>query len=232
MWIRFQLRMCANLVGCLLVCLAGCDGSEANKNASLNPSGSSASLDREEEEAFAEDEERFLELKAKFAEIIESASARFHPLVYKFDEDLLTKMDQAEARLSSGVSSSSKEPTAPRLIPELDPDEEDDHLRQSIKRWSEKTGKDFRAEIDRLKTDLAGVDQTKAFHPEFHKKFSAVFDVFVPIEVLEMRERRNRSIHQKVRELLEPVRTTHPRMVKFFEKQIADPPYNDPDAKS
>ena len=215
----------ATFIG-LLLGLAGCDGGTP-----VNPPGGEPVAQSDgQSEAMAEGTRQFDEIKGTFAQIIEEESARYHPLVYRFDEDLLAKMDGVESKLSRKSPPSDADATKVRLIPEVDADQEEDHFRESIRRWSAKTKRDFREAIDRLKADLAAVDKTKAFHPEFHKKFSAVFDEFIPIEVLEMRERRNRAIHRRVRELLDPHRNERPRTVAYFEKQIAGPPYQDPDS--
>jgi hypothetical protein len=141
-------------------------------------------------------------------------------------------MDGVESRLSGKSPKSEGDAGSVRLIPEIEAGEENDHFRESIARWSKKTGRDLRAEIDRLKAERATADQTKGFHPEFQRKFSEVFDSFIPIEVVEIRERRNRVIHRQVRALLDPYRATRPRTVEYFEKQIAVAPYQDPDARS
>ncbi|WP_422924398.1 hypothetical protein [Singulisphaera sp. PoT] len=166
----------------------------------------------------------FLKIKGDFDRIIAEASEHYHPLVYHFDEDLLNKMDREEKKLQGGTVE------AARLIPEIEAKEEDDHFRETIRRWAEKSGKDFRASLDGLAKARAQVDPKKPFHPEFHKEFAEVFDDFIAIEVAEMRERRNRVIHDRLRETLDPHRARYPKIAEHFESLVAVPPYQLPEA--
>src|SRR4051794_25076611 len=119
------------------------------------------------------------EISQALTKVINEASDRYRPLDYEYDEDLLTTIDGIEAYLSGKRA---KDPP-PRSLPRLDKDEEYAHYRQCISRWKAKTGRELRTEIDALKSDVAGRDPKKAFHPEFHKAFSNTFDDFIKIEV-------------------------------------------------
>ena len=90
-----------------------------------------------------------------------------------------------------------------------------DHFRETLRRWKAKTGKDLRAEIDKLKAEVAARKPGgPPFHPDFHKHFSAVFDDLIPIEVAEIRERRNRYLHEKAKRSSTPTgRSTPPSCV-------------------
>jgi hypothetical protein len=102
-----------------------------------------------------------------------------------------------------------------------------DHFRETIARWRAKTGKDLRAEIDPLKAQVAARKPgDPPFHPEFHKRFSAAFDALIPIEVAEIRERRNRVIHERAKPLLDAYRDKLPDIVLELETALNQPPYN------
>lgn len=208
----------------VLSALSGCDQPSSTPAAAQAPSVTLA-----ERAAVDSDPEAFGKLKGELGQIIDDASSRYHPIVYHYDEDLLAKMDGVVAHLQ-GDAKPAAGAEAVRHFPEIDAKEEDDHFRETIRRWSEKTGKDLRAAIDGLKRDLAAVDKSKPFHPEFHKAFSVVFDDFIAIEVAEIRERRNRVIHARTRELLDPYRSSRPKIVAYFEGTIAGPPYQEPPA--
>ncbi len=167
--------------------------------------------------------EVFQKIKGEFDRIVEESSNRYHPLVYHFDEDLLSKMNDEEKWLRDGAKPAGSEPQ--RWIPEIDKKEEDDHFRETIRRWSEKTGRNFREALDELTRARAQVDPKEPFHPAFHKQFGSVFDDFIAIEVAEMRERRNRAIHKRLRGALDPHRTELPLIAAHFEALIAVPPY-------
>lgn len=79
-----------------------------------------------------------------------------------------------------------------------------------------------------LKADVAARRPGEAFHPEFQRKFSQVFDRFIAIEVAEMRERRNRAIHAAAESLLAPFRADHPEPVRRIQELLDRPPYNLP----
>jgi hypothetical protein len=160
--------------------------------------------------------------------LMNEATARFRSLDYEYDEDLLQTLDRTEASLSG------KTPRLhPRAMPKLDEQEEAEHFRETFRRWKAQTGKDLRAEIDKLKADVAARKPGgPAFHPEFHKRFSVAFDDLIPIEVAEIRERRNRYIHQKAKPLLDSNREKDPDTVREFEAILNKPPYNIPPPES
>jgi len=164
------------------------------------------------------------ELTGELSTIITEAGSRYASLEHEYDEHLLALVDKAEAHLSG-----KQKGPAPRAMPKLSEQEEYDHLRETIRRWEAKTGKKLRAEIDPLIAEVAARKPGgPPYHPDFHKKFAAVFDSFIPIEVEEIRERRNRSIHEKARPLLEKYRATAPDQVKQFEATLNAPPYSLP----
>ena len=114
----------------------------------------------------------------------------------------------------------------------LDEQEEVDHFRETFRRWTAQTGKDLRAEIDKLKAEVAARKPGgPAFHPDFHKRFSAAFDDLIPIEVAEIRERRNQYIHRQAKTSLDSFREKDPDVVREFEDLLNRPPYNLPPMK-
>jgi hypothetical protein len=156
--------------------------------------------------------------------IISEAEVRFRPLNYEYDEDLLVIIDRAKAYLSGKTPG-----PAPRAMHRLDEREEMDHLTETIRRWEAKTGRDLRFEIDKLKAEVAErKPEGPRFHPEFHTRFSAVFDDFIRIEVAEIRERRNRYIHDKAKPLFDTYREKDPEGVRAQESFLGKPPYNVP----
>jgi len=162
------------------------------------------------------------DLTAELSKILNDASIRYGSLEYEYDENLLSTIDKAEAYLSG-----KQKGPAPRAMPKMSEKEEYDHLRTTIRRWQDQTGKDFRAEIDQLKAEVAARKPGgPAYHPDFHKRFAAVFDSFIPIEVKAIRERRNRAIHEAAKPLLEKYRATAPDVVKQYEATLNAPPYN------
>ncbi len=164
------------------------------------------------------------ELTAELSAILNKEELRYAALQYEYDEGLLATIDKAEAYLSGRLKG-----PAPRAMPKLTEQEEYDHLREVIRRWHAQSGMDLRAEIDRLKADVAARKPGGSpYHPEFHKKFAAVFDSFIPIEVTELRERRNRAIHQEAKPLLDKYRATAPDAVKQYEATLNAPPYSLP----
>jgi hypothetical protein len=168
------------------------------------------------------------ELKRELNEIIEEAASRYRPLVYHYDEDLLQKVDRIEARLRGAAVEAKEE--SERLIPGLEPAEEDDHFRETFRRWATKSGRDLRATIDDLKRQRAGLDPSKPFHPEFHRKFSEAFDDLIAVEVAEIRERRNREIQRRGQALLDRHRSDDPMARAAVEQVLEDPQYRVPDA--
>ena len=155
--------------------------------------------------------------------IVNEAGERYRPLIYEYDEGLLAIADRAESHLSG------KSPgPAPRFMPSLDEAEELDHFRITIRRWeAQEGGRSFRAAIDPLIAEVAARKPGEPFHPDFHKRFGVVFDSFIPIEVQDARERKNRAIHAKAKDLFAPHRAEHPAEVKPFEAMI-DQQYPEP----
>lgn len=201
----------------MLAALAGC-GSQAVPPATADAEGDPLGVARAR--ATAADPALFRELQGAFSSMLDEAGQHYQPVVYEYDEDLLAKVDHVEARLR-GVSDG--EPM--RVIPGIDLAEEDDHFRVAFRRWAEQTGLDLRAEVDRLKREKAALDPGEAFHPEFHRSFAAVFDSFIPIEVEEMRRRKNRVVHRKAEEMLAPHRESHPEIVAYFEAVLDQPQF-------
>jgi len=169
------------------------------------------------------------ELGGLLSDLINESNVRFRPLEYEYNEDLLKILDQFE-RYDSGKAPG----PAPRAMPKLDEEEELAHLRETVRRWQAKTGKNLRAEVDKLKAEVAARKAGgPAFHPEFQKHFSAVFDDFInPFEVDEIRERRNRYLHEKMRPLLDAYREKCPAYVREQEDFFNQPPYNLPSSGS
>jgi hypothetical protein len=162
------------------------------------------------------------EIGAGLNTLINDATSRFRPLDYEYNEELLQVLDRVEASLSGKAPG-----PFPRAMPKLDEQEERDHFRETFRRWTAKTGKDLRAEIDTLKAEVAARQPGgPAFHPEFQKHFSAVFDDLIPIEVIEIRERRNRYLHEQARPLFDSYRQKDPVAVRGLEDVLNQPPYN------
>jgi len=165
-------------------------------------------------------------LGGALSDVINDANVKYHALDYEYNEDLLSILDRVEARLSGGSAA-----LDPLPMPKLDEAEQLAHFKETIRRWTEKTKQDFRATIDALKADVAARKPgEKPFHPEFHKKFAAAFDDFIPIEVEEIRERRNRAIHEKAKPFLDEYRSSAPEVVRLHEQTLNAPPYNLPAA--
>jgi hypothetical protein len=164
-------------------------------------------------------------LRADLSRVINDATKLYKPLRYRYDEDLLTAIDQIEAHLSDGATG-----PAPRFLPDLTEQEESDHFRETIRRWEAQTGRSLRGAIDPLKAEVADRDPGGArFHPDFHKRCRAVFDDLIKIEVLEMRERRNRAIHQQAASLLDRYRATNPEEVRPYQESLDHGEYRVPD---
>jgi hypothetical protein len=158
--------------------------------------------------------------------IINDANDHFRVLDYDYDEDLLKILDRFEAYDSGKLDG-----PAPRAMPKLDEQEEIAHLHETVRRWHAKTGKDLRTEVDKLKAEVAERQPGgPAFYPAFHKRFGVAFDDLIPIEVAEMRERRNRYIHEKAKPLLDQYRGAYPELVRPQEEMLNQPPYNLPEA--
>jgi hypothetical protein len=160
------------------------------------------------------------ELSTGLTQIINDARIKYWPLRYEFAEDLLERLDQIESDLAG-----KKQGKAHRFLPNLDEVEEKAHFRETAQRWEAQTGKNFRTEIDRLKASVAARKPGERFHPEFQKDFSATFDDFIKIEVLEMRGRSNRVIHESAEKLFAKYRDGYPQLVLRFEAELKKPEY-------
>jgi len=167
-------------------------------------------------------------LMSEMNTLMNEATVRFRSLDYEYDEDLLQIVDRVEASLSGKAPG-----PYPRTMPKLDEQEEVEHFRETFRRWKAQTGKELRAEIDKLKAEVAARKPGgPAFHPDFHKRFSAAFDDLIPIEVAEIRERRNRYIHRRAKPLLDSYREKDPEAVRSYDEVLNQPPYNVPPPKS
>ena len=165
-------------------------------------------------------------LGAALSDVINDANTKYHPLTYEYNENLLTILDRVEARLS-GESAA----LDPLPMPKLDEAEQLAHFKETVRRWSEQTKKNLRTEIEPLKAEVAARKPgAKPFHPEFQKRFAAAFDDFIPIEVKELGERRNRVIHEKARPLFDEYRSSAPEAVRYYERTLDAAPYALPPA--
>jgi hypothetical protein len=199
---------------CALAWLSGCEGPA--RAPAAGGSATSPSPDKTQVSAASQ------EIGAGLNDLINDATARFRPLDYEYNEELLQIFDRVEASLSGKAPG-----PFPRAMSKLDEQEEKEHFRETFHRWRAKTGKDLRAEIDKLKAEVAARQPGgPAFHPEFQKHFSAVFDDLIPIEVAEIRERRNRYLHEQVKPLFDSHRQKDPAAVREFEDVLNQPPYN------
>src|SRR5262249_54150005 len=156
------------------------------------------------------------EVQGEVDRAINEAGTRYIPLEYRYSEVLLDMLDKVEAHLSGRT----KEPP-PRYMsgkekrPGLEPGEELDHFREVIRRWEPKTGKNLGATRDRLKPEVADRPPNgEPFNPAFQKRFSKAFDDLIQIEVQEIRERRNRAIHEAVRPVFAKYRQSSPEIVR------------------
>lgn len=202
---------------CLLwtIVAAGCDGrSTTGRGASPEP----PPLGRE-------DQAIYQQLETKIDKVINDHLIKYGELRYEYNEGLLAILDQIELTLSGKLAGN-----PPRFLSKLDPRDEHEHFRESVGRWEAKTGKSLRAEVDALKAEVAARPAGQSFHPEFQRKFSRAFDEFIPIEVAELHERRNRAIHADAEAILAPYRAEHPEPVRRVERLLSKPPYNLPGA--
>jgi hypothetical protein len=213
--VRAIARRDSLIVVWLTVIACGCGG--AGEGPAANP------LPEVDPAVLSADPEATQALQDAVTEAINSTTNRFKPLDYEYDEDLLAKLDQIEAHLSGKPDA-----PAPRFLPRLDPEEELEHYREVIKRWEAKTGKNLRKLIDPLKAEVAEFKPGETTHPEFHKRFSAAFDDFIPIEVEEMRERRNQALRAEAETAFASYRESHPKLVQYFESQLDQPQYRVP----
>jgi hypothetical protein len=167
--------------------------------------------------------ELYQELQGEVSRIINDTSIAYQQLDYDYAEDLLERLDRYEAYFSAD---SKGEP--PRYMPKLEPEVELAHIQEVIRRWEAQTGKDLRAEIDALKAEVEARTGEELFHPEFQKNFSVAFDDFIKIEVSEIQERRNRSIHEQAEAIFAPHRAEDPEIVEHFQAMIDTPQYAPP----
>jgi hypothetical protein len=172
----------------------------------------------------SDDEALFQKLRAEVSTVINDATIRYTPLQYRYSEGLLDILDQVERALSGKAQG---KPT--RFLPKLDAQDELDHFRETVRRWEAKTGRNLRTEVDVLKADVAARKPGERVHPEFQRRFAAVFDDLVALEVAELRERRNRAIHAAAEKILAPYRAEHAEPVRRLEAVLNAPPYNVPD---
>jgi hypothetical protein len=195
----------------------GCDSTGPNSAAPPDAKAQAAEALR------SADPKTFATIETDVRKVVNDATVRYWPLDYDTDEQLVEILDQAEAQIAAGASEPLK-----RYLNRLEPEEELDHFRETIRRWKTKTGLDLRATIDDLKADIAGRDPKQTTFPEFHKKFAATLADFVKLGHEELRERRNRMIHDNLDAALDPHRQTHPAIVEHFETFYSQPPYNLP----
>lgn len=199
----------------LAILAAGCGESPSSQLTADESSSRSASP----EEVAASSE-----ILQEMSKILNEADIQYRPLDYAYDEDLLEILERVDDALSGKTDS-----IEPRPMPKLEPAEELDHFRETIRRWTAATGKSLPDLIAPLKADVeARKPGGPAFHPEFHKKFSDAFNDLIPIEVAEIRERRNTMIHKQARPILDRFRESHPELVKAQEEQLNAPPYQLP----
>lgn len=190
---------------------AGCGSKPPEGNALEEPNSAAAVASPAENE-----------FNGKLSNLMNDLSVRYRPLEYEYDEDLLKILDRVEDRLAGR-----SEKLDPLPMKALTEDEQLAHFKECIERWSRKTGKTLRAELDPLKAEVASRKPGgPAFHPEFHKRFSAAFDEFIPIEVAEIRERRNVALHEQASPLLDEYRGQVPDAVRSAEETLNAPPYN------
>ncbi|MGE3821695.1 MAG: hypothetical protein AB7I30_19965 [Isosphaeraceae bacterium] len=192
-------------------------GCESRSTVDQEPPGATASP------MSAEDQAVFQKLKSQVDAIVSAKVERYGELRYEYTEGLLDTLDQIERTLAGEIKG---EP--PRFLTKLDPEDEREHLRETVRRWEARTGKNLRAEIDVLKADVASRKEGERHHPEFQRKFSKSFDDFILVEVTEIHERRNRAIHAAAEELLAPLREKHPEPVRRIEALLNTPPYHLP----
>jgi|GEM_PF-5962255 len=210
-----RLRTSAVLSGIAGLCLSGCGRTDTP--IADNPAASAAPRSPDASKA---DED--------LSRIINEASTRFTSLDYAFNEDLLRIVDETEAYLAAAPDAR-KSMKAPRHLPKLDEQEELDHFRSTTTNWEAKTGKKLRAEIDRTKAAVASrAANDKEAAIAFNKDFSATFDEFIKVEVNDLRERRNRWIHDRAAPLIEEIKSKSPAEAERLRKILDTPPYDIP----
>jgi hypothetical protein len=169
--------------------------------------------------------ELYQKLQGDMSRIINDTSITYQQLDYDYAEDLLDRLDQYEAYFTADPDSKGE---PPRFMPKLEPEVELAHIQEVIRRWEAQTGKNLRAEIDALKSEVEARTGEELFHPEFQKNFSIAFDDFIKLEVAEIQERRNRSIHEQAEALFAPHRADHPQIVEHFQAMISTPQFAPP----
>lgn len=206
---------------CALMTLAGCGQGESPVDSPANNNG-----------AAKPKSEVVTKAEADVSKIINDATNRFASLDYAFNEDLLEILDGMEKYFSAD-SEKRKSLKVTRHLPQLEEAEELDHFRETISRWESKTGKKLRTVIDQLKTALGNRDvQSKESKTEFNKKFSEAFDDIVKIEIEELRERRNRWIHDRTRLVIEELQKSDASEASRMQNVLDTPPYNLKNGKS
>ncbi len=209
------LRASAFLCGFAGLCLSGCGRPEA-------PGTDEAKVTAEPRSAVASKADEDL------SRIINEATIRFTSLDYGFNEDLLRIVDETEAYLAAQPDAR-KAMTVPRHLPKLDEQEELEHFRQTFSKWEAKTGKKLRAEIDRTKAAVAKrAANDKEASIAFNKDFSTTFDALIKEEVDDLRERRNRWIHERAAPLIEEIKSKTPAEAERLRKILDSPPYGIP----
>jgi hypothetical protein len=168
----------------------------------------------------------FQKIEEAVRKVVNDATVRYWPLEYDTDERLVDYLDQANKQIAAGASEPSK-----RYLRHMEPKEELEHIRETIRRWSARTGKDLRATIDDLQADIAHRDPKQTMFPEFHKKFARELSDFIKLENEELHERRDRMIRANLPAALAPYRDSHPAIVREFESRYS-PPQVDPPASS
>lgn len=213
------LRTSAVLCGIAGLCLSGCGQTEAPgpDDAAANAAPGSPVTSKADED---------------LSRIINEATTRFTSLDYAFNEDLLRIVDETEAYLAAAPEAR-KSMKVPRHLSKLDEQEELDHFRSTITNWEAKTGKKLRAEIDRTKAAVAKrAANDKEAAIAFNKDFSATFDEFIKVEVNDLRERRNRWIHDRAAPLIEEIKSKTPAEADRLRKILDTPPYDLPSDKA
>lgn len=202
----------------LILTISGGCGSSSSDNTEIAKAPQSVSTVNSDE----------AKINEAVSKIINDATTKYASLDYAFNEDLLKILDQF-AGYYAATPENRKAVKLERQLPKLDESEEIQHFEESIKRWEKKNARSLRSEVDRLKSLLAKRNTAdKQSQVEFNKQFSAAFDDFVKIEVDELRERRNRWIHDKARPVIEELKATSSAAAGKVEATLNAPPYNLP----
>src|SRR5262249_51763952 len=103
----------------------------------------------------------FARIEDDVRKVVSDATVRYWPLEYGTDEQLVDYLDQVNKQIALGAAEPSK-----RYLMHMEPKEEFDHIRETIRRWSARTGKNLRSTIDGLKADIANRDPKQTNFPE------------------------------------------------------------------